>query len=139
LTHADEPKGDLAKLQGTWTTKVGSKKDIQASMIVKDSTIEIKLTRPDNQEITLKGEMKLDEKASPKTADWVKFTGPGGQEIPAIKLIYKLEGDTWTTCSSGPDVERPTKFEGGDGPGMPTLDVWTRAKEKVESPVPKSE
>ena len=114
---ADEPQGDLAKLQGTWSSKVGSNKEIQAKMTVKGSAIEINLTRPDNQQITLKAEMKLDEKASPKAADWVKVIAPGGQELPSIKLIYKLEGDTLTICMAAAERERPRNFEAAKGSG----------------------
>jgi uncharacterized protein (TIGR03067 family) len=129
-TLADEPKGDLAKLQGSWTGKVGPAKDIPATFIIKESKFEFKLTRPGG-EVTLKGELKVDDKADPKTYDFVNFKGPEGQEFPDNLGIYKLDGDSWTTCSGGPGNDRPTKFEAGQG-GPPNLASWTRVKEKAE-------
>ncbi len=137
-TRADEPKGDLAKLQGSWSAKVGPDKSIPITLTVKDSTITLKVTRPDDEVIELKGELKLDDKASPKTSDWIKFTSPDGQELGDNKAIYKLEGDTWTTCSGGPGNDRPTKFEPGEG-GPPNLTVWTRVKEKADDKAPKGD
>jgi uncharacterized protein (TIGR03067 family) len=128
---ADEPTGDLAKLQGSWSAKVGPDKNVPITLTVKDNKIELKVTRPDGEEIKLTGQIKLDEKASPKASDWIEFTGPDGQELGDNKAIYKLEGDTWTTCSGGPGNDRPTKFEAGED-GPPNLTVWTRVKEKAE-------
>jgi uncharacterized protein (TIGR03067 family) len=130
-TFAEDPKGDLANLQGTWSAKVGPDKNIPVTVVVKNTKIELKVTRPDEEEITLTAELKIDEKTIPKSSDWLKLTGPDGQEIGDNKGIYKLEGDTWTTCTGGPGNDRPTKFEAGEG-GPPNLTVWTRVKPKVE-------
>jgi uncharacterized protein (TIGR03067 family) len=130
-TFAEEPKDDLAKLQGSWTAKAGPNKDIPVTMIFKGSKFEVKLTRPDGEEATLKGELKVDEKADPKTFDFVNFKGPQGEEIADNLGIYKLDGDTWNTCSGGPGNERPTRFEAGKG-GPPNLATWTRVKDAAE-------
>ena len=131
---ADEPKGDLARLQGTWTAKVGPNKDIPITLSIKDSVIELAGSRPNGGDFKLKGEIKLDEKASPKTLDWVKFTGPQGNELPENPGIYKLDGDSWTICAGGPGNDRPTKFEAGEG-GPPNLTTWARVKTD-EKPIP---
>jgi uncharacterized protein (TIGR03067 family) len=130
-TFAEEPKGDLAKLQGSWASKVGPNKDIPIILTIKGGAIEVNVTRPGGEEIKLKGEIKVDEKASPKTLDWAKLSARPGEEIPENLGIYKLDGDTLIVCTGGPGNQRPTKFEAGDG-GPPNLNTWTRVKETAD-------
>jgi uncharacterized protein (TIGR03067 family) len=133
---ADEPKGDLARLQGSWTTRLGPNKETLITLAIKGSTFDVKVKRPDGQEILLKGELKVDDKAEPKTFDFVNFKGEEGREIPDNLGIYKLDADTWTTCSGGPGNPRPTKFEAGEG-GPPNLGAWTRVKDAAaDKPLP---
>ncbi len=130
---ADEPKGDLAKLQGSWTAKVGPNKDISTTLSIRDSAVEITWTRPNGDDFKLKSEIKLDDKASPKTIDWDKFTDPQGNEAPGARGIYKFDGDSWTVCSASVDEPRPTEFKAGEG-GPPMLTTWTRVKSE-EKPI----
>ena len=130
---AEEPKGDLARLQGTWSSKVGPNKDVPATLIVKGDSAEVVVKRPDGDDIRLKGKVKVDDQASPKTLDWVEFTTPQGDAIPANRAIYKLDGDNWTVCSGGPGNDRPSKFEAGEG-GPPMLNTWARLKAKDKEP-----
>jgi uncharacterized protein (TIGR03067 family) len=129
--RAEEPKGDLAKLQGTWTAKVGPNRDLEMKLTVKDGTVELAGTSPNGDDFKLKGEIKIDEKASPKTLDWLKFSTPDGNDIPDILGLYKLEGDNWTVCSGMPGDDRPTEFKAGEG-GPPRLTTWVRVKPKTE-------
>ena len=124
---ADEPKGDLALLQGSWSAKVGPEKNIPITLTIKGNDVDLAVARPDGQEARLKGEIKIDDKASPRTVDFLKFSTPGGDDVPTNLGLYKLEGDNWTVCSGGPGNDRPTKFEGGEG-APPTLTTWMRVK-----------
>jgi uncharacterized protein (TIGR03067 family) len=127
---ADEPKGDLARLQGGWTARVGPDKNVAVTLVIKGNAAEIRGARPGGEEFKLKGEFKLDDKASPKTIDWGKFVSESNQDIPSTLAIYKLEGDSWTICDGGPGKERPARFEEGDE-GRPRLVTWARVKEKA--------
>jgi uncharacterized protein (TIGR03067 family) len=130
LTRADDstPSGDLAKLQGTWTAMVGPERDIPITLEVQKQKVTITGKRPSGDDFTLKGELKLDEKASPRTIDWVKFVGPQGNEAPENLGIYKLSDDTFTICSGGPGNGRPSEFKKGDD-GPPQLVTFTRKKD----------
>lgn len=135
---ADEPlKGDLAKLQGSWTSKVGPEKDVPITLTFKGPVAELSLTLPDGRDIKLVGEIRLDDSASPKKADWVKFANPQGDEVPDNLAIYKLEEDTWTVCSGGPGKDRPSEFKAGEA-GSPNLTVWTRVKPAKAAEAPSS-
>ncbi len=119
---ADAPKGDLGKLQGTWTAKVGPEKNVPIVLTIQGKAVTLKITGPDGQEYNSKGEIKVDESAKPfKTIDWVKFTRPDGEEAPENLALYEfLDADTVRLCSGGPGNERPTEFKAGDG-GPPNI------------------
>jgi len=120
------PSGDLAKLQGTWTATIGPNKDIPITIEYKGDKVTVK-GEVNGNPFEVKGEVVVNEKASPKTLDWVKFTTQGGDDVPDNLAIYKIEGDKFTACSGGPGKERPTEFkQGEDGP--PNLVVFTRKK-----------
>jgi uncharacterized protein (TIGR03067 family) len=113
----DAPKGDLAKLQGAWTAKVALPDgEVPLTIEFSGSKITLKGTH-DGDEFDIKGEVRIDEKASPKTIDWVKLVNPDGDDIPERPSIYKLDGDTWIVCSNAPGAPRPTEIKkGADGP-----------------------
>jgi uncharacterized protein (TIGR03067 family) len=121
------PEGDLAQLQGEWKGTVGPERNIPVLLTIKDKAISVKITAPDGQEYTMEGELKLDEKASPKAVDWVNFKTPAGEETQPNKGIYRLEKDKWVVCNGGPSNPRPTEFKQGEG-GPPNVIELERVK-----------
>ncbi len=121
------PKGDLARFQGTWTTKAGPEKNIPVVLTFKGNDVALKVSAPNGQDYETKGEIKIDEKAKPhKTIDWVKFTTPMGEAAPENLGLYEFtDENTLKVCSGGPGNERPTEFKQGDG-GPPQLIVLTK-------------
>jgi uncharacterized protein (TIGR03067 family) len=131
--YADDeaPKGDLAKLQGKWKTMIGPNKDIPITIEIKGKNIAATFTNDEGKEMTLKGELKLDEKAKPKTADFVNFRGGDGEDMPDNLAIYELADDEWKVCAGGHNNPRPTDFKDSDD-GGPHLLVLKRVKDETK-------
>jgi uncharacterized protein (TIGR03067 family) len=125
------PKGDLAKLQGKWSAKLGPEKNIDIVIVIDGKTCNAKATLPDRGEFEVKGEIALNETAKPnKTIDWKNFKGPDGNDIANNPGIYVIEDDnTVKVCNGGPGKERPTEFKGADE-GEPTLFTLKREAAK---------
>lgn len=132
----DTPAGDLGKLQGKWTATVGPQKQFAITMTVKGAKVRAELT-VQGEDLAVEGEFKLDDKASPKTVDWVKFKNPQGEDVPDNKGIYRFsdDGATWTVCNGGPGNDRPSEFKAGDQ-GAPNLIEFKKVDDK---PAPKPE
>ncbi len=120
--------GDLARLQGQWVTSAGPKRDIAVAMEIRGRAVAVDITMPRGLKIHAEGEMKVDEKASPKAIDWVGFTALEGQEMPEVLAIYELEGNTLKLANGGPNNPRPKQFRAGDGV---LADVVTLTRPKV--------
>ncbi len=129
-TPSDAPKGDLAKFQGKWTTKFGRDREISLAIEIKNEKVTLSGTAPNGQEFEMKGEVKVNDQAKPhKTLDWVKFTGPEGNDVPDNLAIYELQdADTIKVCGGGPGNERPTEFKDGEG-GTPHVLTLKRSKD----------
>jgi uncharacterized protein (TIGR03067 family) len=126
------PEGDLAKLQGKWSTMVGPAKTVPALLVIKGSSITLSLTTPQGATRTLKGELKLEEKATPKAMDWVKLTADG-RDGPDVQSIYDINGDTLKIRGAGPGKERPTEFKDDDETSRITSMVFTREKDDAKA------
>jgi uncharacterized protein (TIGR03067 family) len=115
---APEPmiQGDLARLQGTWTTQAGPKHAFPVAVEIRGCSVTVTVTPPVGPKIEAVGEIQVDESASPKRLDWVRFTTiDGEQPFPEIAAIYELDGDVLRICNGGPNNPRPSDFTPGDG------------------------
>ncbi len=132
---ADEdaaPKGDLGKLQGKWTAKVGPEKSIPLVMAIKKDKVTITMTRPGGEDLTLTGRVKVREDKVPKELDWYEFDRPDGQPAEENLAIYELDGDHWKVCAGGPGNERPEKFEQAADGGHPRIVEFERVPEEAK-------
>lgn len=127
---ADKPAGDVAKFQGKWSGLAGPGGNIPFTVTFEKEKVILGF-EANGEEMKIEGEFVLNEKSSPPTIDWVKFSTPNGDEVPNNLGIYKIEGEKITFCSGGPGNERPTEFKAGEG-GPPNLVVVTRVKEDKE-------
>jgi uncharacterized protein (TIGR03067 family) len=118
--------GDLGKIQGRWTGKVGANQQATLTVAIKGTSVVLSIPTAEGQTRELKGEIKIDENAKPhKTLDWINFTNPRGQTSPPNLAIYKLSGDTLTICSGGRGNDRPAEFMAGEN-NRPSLMVLFR-------------
>jgi len=125
-SNDDAIKKELNKFQGTWllvSAETDGKKT--PDEVVKT----IKVVIDGNKHTVYRGDealakeipFQIDPTKDPKTVD---DTLPDGRTIHGI---YKLEGDTLTSCVAGVDKERPKEFTAKEGSGQ-TLRVFKRAK-----------
>lgn len=118
--RADGPEStpslsDLGRLQGRWAARAGARKEIQVVLNIKGKNVDVSITTAQGIRLKAQGEVKIDEKASPRKLDWINFSGADQQEIPQIPGIYKLDGDKFTVCNGGMNGSRPKEFKPGDG------------------------
>jgi uncharacterized protein (TIGR03067 family) len=106
---------DLGRLQGRWTARAGARREIRVALNIQGRVVDALITTPQGVRLKLRGELKLDERSSPRGLDWIKFTGADQEEFPPIPAIYKIDRDTFTVCNGGLNGPRPREFKPGDG------------------------
>jgi uncharacterized protein (TIGR03067 family) len=122
---AEKKEGDLAKLAGTWKTMAGPNKDVPLTLKIEGKKATATFTTPEGDEVTMKGEVKLDETVTPKTIDFVNFKRPDGEDTQDTLGIYTFDGDELRVCNGGPGEGRPKEFKEGDG-GPPNVLIFKR-------------
>lgn len=135
LTAADDPQGDAAKkelkkLEGSWvpvSLRLGGKEAPKEA--IQNLTLTFmgnKFTVKAGDKVFGTGTVKIDPTKELKTMDtrYTEGENKGKTEVG----IYKLEGDTLTTCfaETGND-KRPTSFSSKEG-SKQELTVFKRAK-----------
>lgn len=106
--------GDIGRLQGRWTAMAGARREFRVLIEVKGRGVSVAITTPQGLDFQVEGELKLDEKTTPRSLNWCNFMGPGQQPLPEIAAIYKVTGDTFTVCNGGFHGARPKEFKSGD-------------------------
>lgn len=138
---AADPKleGDLARLQGRWTALAGARREIRVVLEVEGHRVRVGITLPHGLPFRVRGELLLDETASPRALTWTKFAGLDGQDLPDIPAIYTVEGDTFRLSNGGPNGNRPAEFKPGDGV-LADLLVFQRPlpEDRPATPAPES-
>jgi uncharacterized protein (TIGR03067 family) len=131
-TPGDEPpKGDLAKLQGTWTVVSGERggKSMDASRIADRQVVIRGNTFTDQnttkKEILARGTLTINETKSPRRVD-ARFDF-GELAGKSCKAIYEVDGDTFRTCTGVEGDERPTSFRSQPATGQ-MMFVYRRAR-----------
>jgi len=121
LLAADEkadPKKDLARFQGTWTTErlEYNGKDMTEKFKIKLVFKGDQVSVEGNDEVRkeyARAALKLDPSTTPRLLD-IKVVG-GTQKDAVLEGIYELKGDKLTLCVKVIGNERPTKFASAEG------------------------
>jgi len=114
-TEATADKSDMSRLQGRWMARAGARREIRVTLDIRGQRVDAAFTTQQGVRLRVRGELRLDEKSSPRSLDWIKFTGADQQEFPPIPAIYRIDRDTFTVCNGGLDGSRPKEFKPGDG------------------------
>jgi uncharacterized protein (TIGR03067 family) len=106
---------DLGRLQGRWTARAGAHREFRVVLAIQGRRANATIKTPQGISFEVQGQVRLDETTSPRSLDWVNFSGADQQEFPQIPAIYKLDRDTFTLCNGGMNGTRPKEFKPGDG------------------------
>ncbi len=122
--------GDLAALQGTWTTGNGVFHGPgKETMTIQGDNLVTLAKGARGMELRFQGRIQLDESASPKTIDFLDVK-VGTRKQPNALGIYQLDGDTLTLHKSGRGRPRSNVFETGSEQGR--VATWTRGTVVVQ-------
>jgi uncharacterized protein (TIGR03067 family) len=124
-------EGDLARLQGRWTTSAGPRRNIHVVLDIQGHKATVGITTPQGVKLQVRGELRLNDRVTPRALDWVRFSGLDEQELPNIAAIYELDGPTFKVCNGGPNNARPTEFKPGENL-LADVHVFQRAKPTSE-------
>ena len=108
--------GDLAKFQGRWETRAGSRGKLAVLLEFQGRQVTARISTPQGMEILAEGTLRIDESATPKALDWVEFTAADGSELPQLRGIYEFQGDALRIRNGNLNDPRPAAFKPGDGP-----------------------
>jgi uncharacterized protein (TIGR03067 family) len=128
LAAADDPAekaGDLAKMKGTWKTFAGPNKDVPITLKIDGNSAIATFSTPEGETVTIKGEIKVNDAATPKTIDFINFKRPNDEDAGDNLGIYELKDNELRICNGGPGEERPKEFKDGDD-GKPSIHILTR-------------
>ena len=117
-------EGDVAALQGTWSSKEGGFYDHgKETMTIHGDTLVVTARSSRGVQFRFDSRIKLDETASPKAIDFQNVRH-GSKSGPNLLGIYDLADQTLTLHVSGPNRERSTAFETGSEAGR--VSTWKR-------------
>ena len=126
---ADEAKGDLKTLQGSWDLIYFERNGKEIKLQNNTRTINTgdKFIVKRGDQVVAAGIMKVDPSKKPKTSETTYTQGP--DKGKTFKGIYKFDGDTVRFCRAGsPDDERSTGFKTKPGSGR-FVAVYKRSKQ----------
>lgn len=124
LVAADAPKGDLAKLSGTWLTVslVSDGKPLVGENIPPKEGPVTKLNYVGSKWMVIVGDktvatglFKVDAAKTPKELDVLDESGVINDKTK--RAIYELDGDTYRYCIARAGQPRPTEFTSKAGSG----------------------
>ena len=105
---AQEVSGDLAQLQGRWRAQTGPRGEIAVTLNVAGSQVRVEIATRNGLSFQVCGELKVNEAATPRALDWIRFQDDNSQNFPDILAIYELTGDQFRVCNGGPHNRRPS-------------------------------
>ncbi len=114
-TETISPDSDLGRLQGRWTARAGARGEVRVVLQIDGHKVDASINTPQGIRFRLRGELKLDESTSPRSLDWVKFSGADQQEFPDVLGIYRINRETFTICNGALNGPRPKEFKSGEG------------------------
>lgn len=117
-------EGDLAELQGTWTTGTGMFHGPGREIMTIRGDDLVVVGRPQKgAEARYQSRIKLDETTSPRSIDFLTVKN-GSKPGQNARGIYELNGESLTIHRSGPGRPRSSVFKNGSEAGR--VAVWTR-------------